>query len=103
MEIVAGVEGAGQPLAGVPEPGVDGPRLVAELQVEVEVPLSVGPQLLIGHEEQVVDRFAVGQLVHVAAGHAVFWNKQGCRAISGWFTSTRAGSRPDPGADCREG
>ena len=46
------------------------PGLVAELQVEVQVALAVGPELLVGDEEALVDRVAVGQLIDVTSGHA---------------------------------
>ena len=70
VEVVARLERAGQALAGVPEPGADAAGLVAELQVEVEVALAVGPELLVGDEVGLVDRISVRKLVHVAAGHA---------------------------------
>ena len=70
VEEVAGLEGPGEPLAGVPEPGTDGAGLVAELQVEVEVPLAVGPELLVGDEEDLVDRIPVGELIDETTGHA---------------------------------
>ena len=70
VEEVAGLEGPGQPLAGVPEPGPDGAGLVPELQVEIEVPLAVGPELLVGDEEDLVDRIPVGELIDETTGHA---------------------------------
>ena len=45
------------------------PAAVAQLQLEVEVAVAVGPQLLVGDEENVLDAFAVGQLAHVSPGH----------------------------------
>ena len=71
LEVVARLERPGQLLGGVPEPGADGAGLVAEVEVQVQVALAVGPELLVGDEVDLVDRVAVGQLVDVAASHAI--------------------------------
>ena len=55
--------------AGVPEPGADGAGAVAQLQLEVEVAVAVGPELLVGDQEDFVDGLAVGQLLHESPGH----------------------------------
>ena len=70
VEVVARLEGPRQPLAGVPEPCADAPGLVPELQVEVEVPLAVGPELLVGDQVGLVDGVSVDQLIHIATSHA---------------------------------
>jgi hypothetical protein len=66
---VADVEGAEQRLAGVPEPGVDHPGAVAEVDLDIEVAVAVGPQLLVGDEVNIFDGLAVGQLGHIPSGH----------------------------------
>ncbi len=55
VQEVAGVESPREPLAGVPKPRADGAGFVAQLQVEIEVALSIGAELLVGDEE-VFDR-----------------------------------------------
>jgi hypothetical protein len=66
---VADVERAEQVLAGVPQPGVHGPAAVADVELQVEVAVAVGPQLLVGHQEDFLDRLAVGQLLHETPCH----------------------------------
>ena len=61
VQVVARLERPGQLLGGVPEPGADAAGLVAELELEVEVALAVGPELLVGDQEGLVDRISVGQ------------------------------------------
>ena len=68
--IVAGLERPRQLFGGVPEPGADAAGLVAELELEVEIALAVGPELLVGDQVGLVDRIPMGKLVHVAAAHA---------------------------------
>ncbi len=69
VQVIARLEAVGEGLAGVPEPGADAAGLVAQFQVQVEVALAVGAELFIGDEEDLVDGFAVGELVHIAASH----------------------------------
>ena len=70
VEEIARLERPGQPLARVPEPGADGARLVAQLQVEVKVALAVGPELLVGDEIDVVDVVPIGELIDETTSHA---------------------------------
>ena len=93
VEVVAGLEGPGQPFAGVPEPGADAAGLVPELQVEVEVALAIGPELLVGDQEDLVDGVAVGQLIDVATAHAA--SSIGCGSAE------RASRRARPGHEAR--
>ncbi len=69
-EVVAGLERASQILGRVPEPRADAAGLVAKLQLQIKIALAVGPELLVGDQKHLVDRIAMGQLVHVAAAHA---------------------------------
>ena len=70
VQEIARLEQSGQALARVPEPGADGARLVAELEVEIEVALAIGPELLVGDQERLVDRVAMDELIDVATSHA---------------------------------
>jgi hypothetical protein len=60
LEVVARLERAGEPFAGVPEPGANAPGLVAEFQVEVKVALTIGPELLVGDQVSLVNRITIG-------------------------------------------
>ena len=88
VQEVARLERASQVLGRVPEPGADAAGLVAQLQVQIEVALAIGPELLVGDQKRLVDRVAMGQLVHVTAGHAA--NRFGERTR---WPSSRARSR----------
>jgi hypothetical protein len=66
---VAHVERLEDRLAGVPLAGVDGAGAVGEVELEVEVAVAVGPQLLVAHQEDLIDRLAVGQLLDKAPSH----------------------------------
>ena len=68
-EEIAGLEGAEQLFAGVPEAGADGAGAVAQLQLEVEVAVAVGPQLLVGDQVDFLDGVAVGHLLHETPRH----------------------------------
>ena len=59
--------------------------------MEVEVALAVGPELLVGDQEGLVDRISVGELIHVAAGHAA--DRFGARGTK----VAEPGQRPDRG------
>ena len=63
VQVVAGLERPGQSSLAFQSRAPTLPELVPELQVEVEVALAVGPELLVGDEEDLVDRISVGQLV----------------------------------------
>ncbi len=69
-EEVAGLEGAELLVAGVPQAGVDGAGAVAEVGLDVQVAVAVGPQLLVDDEVDLLDGVAVGQLLDETAGHA---------------------------------
>ena len=69
LQEVADVERLEDRLAGVPLAGVDGAGAVGEIDLEIEVAVAVGPQLLVGHQEDFVDRLAVGQLLDETPGH----------------------------------
>jgi len=83
-QIVAGLERPGELLGGVPESRPHAPGLVAELELEIEVALAVGPKLLVGDQERLVDRISVGELIYVTTSHAgidsVHEEKVACRA-----------------------
>src|SRR5262249_21651948 len=70
VEVVARLEGSGQSLARIPEPGANASRFVAELEVEVKIALAVGPKLFVGDQERLVDRVSVGKLIDEATRHA---------------------------------
>ena len=60
--VVAVLEPAVVVLAGVPEPRGDRAAAVGELQLQVEVAVAVGAELLIGGQEHLAHMFVVGQL-----------------------------------------
>ena len=59
VQVVARLERPRQPLGRVPEPGPDAAGLVAELEVKIEIPLAIGPELLVGDEEHFFDGVAM--------------------------------------------
>ena len=61
VQEITGLEQSGQALAGVPEARADGARLVAELEVQIQVPLPIGSKLLVSDQKRLVDRIAVGR------------------------------------------
>jgi hypothetical protein len=67
---VADLEGAEQVLAGVPQPGVHRAGAVAHVHLQVQVAVAVGAQLLVDDEVHLLDRLAVGQLLHVTPADA---------------------------------
>src|SRR5437868_1279660 len=67
---IAGIEGAKQMFAGIPEPGTDRAGSVADLELEIEVAVAVGPELLVRDKEDILKRVAVGKLLHISPGHA---------------------------------
>ena len=69
-QVVSRLERPRQLLGRVPEPGPDAAGLVPELELEVEIPLAIGPELLVGDQEGLVDRIPVSQLVYVTTAHA---------------------------------
>ena len=66
---VARLEGAKQVLAGVPEPGADGAGAVAQLELQIEIAVAIGPELLVGDEVDVLDAVPIGHLLHELSGH----------------------------------
>ena len=70
VQEITGLEQSGQALRRVPEPRADGARLVAELEVEIEIALAIGSKLFVSDEKRIVDRIAIDELINVAAGHA---------------------------------
>ena len=87
---------------GVPEACADGARLVAELEVEIEIPLAIGSKLFVGDQKRLVDRIAIDELINVAAGHAGNRFAQAGSAglepgtASGWAIDSR--NAPAPGS-----
>jgi len=61
---VARLEGAEQLLAGVPQASADAACAVAQLELEEQVAVAVGPELLVGGEVDLLDIVAVGELLH---------------------------------------
>ena len=96
VQVIARLERARQVLGRVPEPGPDAAGLVAQLQVQVEVPLAIGPELLVGDQEDLVDRVPVSQLVDVAAAHASFQSFQSFRSSPGVVPGRKRGRDPCP-------
>ncbi len=96
-QVVARLERARQLLGRVPEPGPDAPRLVAELQLQVEVPLAIGPELLVGDQEDLVDRVPMSQLVDVATAHAHSFQSFPLVAGTGAGETSRRGRCPSSG------
>ena len=70
VQVIAWFEQASQVFGRVPESGTDGSGLVAQLEVQIKIALAIGPELLVGDQESLVDRVAMGQLIDVATGHA---------------------------------
>ena len=62
-DVIARVEAVRHGLARVPHSGADGGGLVPELQVEVRIPLAVGPDLLLGHEQDFFQGVAIGERI----------------------------------------
>ena len=65
--VVAVFERAVIVFAGVPQPGRDRPAAVGKLQLQVEVAVAVGPQLLLGGQENLADLLVVAKLANVTA------------------------------------
>src|SRR5262249_9477376 len=74
---VAGLEGAELLVAGVPQAGVDGAGAVAQVGLDVQVAVAVGPQLLLNDEVDFLDGVAVGKLLDKAAHESVVPGKNG--------------------------
>ena len=51
--------------------------------MEVEVPLAVGPELLVGDQVGLVDRVAIGQLIDISTSHATLRPGCGDGGVSG--------------------
>src|SRR5262249_36938446 len=82
---LADLERSEDGIAGIPHAGVDDARAVGEGHWQVEIAVAIGPQLLVVDEENLLDRIAVGQLIHVAPGHVVFRRR--------WFVEKGAPSQ----------
>ncbi len=68
-------------------------RLVPEFQVEIQIPLAIGPKLLVSDEKRIVDRIAIGELTYVAASHAGIRFVQARLARRGPGTASGVGDR----------
>ncbi len=66
---IAVLERAELRLRGVPHAPADGAGAIAQLHLQVKHAIAVGPQLLVADEKYVVERIAVGEVLHGAAGH----------------------------------
>ena len=60
------LEGAEQALGGVPQTGVDGAGAVAQLELQIEIAVAVGPQLLVADQVDLVDGLAVAEFFEEA-------------------------------------
>ena len=67
LHVVAVFERAVVVLAGVPQPGGDRAAAVGELQLQIQVAVAVGAQLLFGGQEHLADLFVVAKLAHVTS------------------------------------
>jgi hypothetical protein len=56
-------------LGNVPHQSVNQPRAIPEAGEEVQVRIAVGPELLIGQKENVIDGITVIQLIQKTPGH----------------------------------
>ena len=74
-EEVALLEGAELVLGGVPQAGADGAGAVAQLELQEEVALAIGAELLVGDQVDFVESFAVGEELDTAARHAWAFQK----------------------------
>src|SRR5262249_10339614 len=70
LQIVPRLERSRQVLRRVPEPGADAAGLVPQLELQIEIPLAIGPELLVGATQDLVDRLPVCQRVDVVSAHA---------------------------------
>ena len=57
LQEIAFLEGAEQLLAGVPQAGADGAGAIAQLDLEIEVAVAVGPELFVADEKDLVELF----------------------------------------------
>ena len=101
VQEVARLEQASQVLGGVPEACSDAAGLVAQLQVQIEIALAIGPELLVRDQKRLVDRVAMDQLIDVAAGHAA--NRLGETKAVAVKPGTVSGERSIVGASRRRG
>ena len=69
-QVIPRLERPRQFLRRVPQASPDAAGLVAELELEVEIPLAIGPELFVGDEEHFFDRVAMSQLIYVATAHS---------------------------------
>src|SRR5689334_22712203 len=66
-------------LAGVPLPANNAARPIAELDLEVEVAVAIGPELLVADQKNFLQRFAIRQLLHEPSSHVESFSKDnGC-------------------------
>ena len=56
-------------LAGVPETGADAAGPVAQFELEEQVAVAIGSQLLVGDEIDFFQVFAIIQLIHKTPAH----------------------------------
>ena len=68
-DVVAVLEGLVDRLRGVPHPGADRAGAVGQIDLQVEVAVAIRAQLLIGGEEDLVDRLLMAELVDITARH----------------------------------
>src|SRR6185437_1832017 len=61
---IARLEAAEQLLAGVPQPAADGAGAVAQLDLDEQVAVAVGAELLVGDEVDLLDAVAVSKRLH---------------------------------------
>ncbi len=57
-------------LAGVPHPGTDRTAAIAQFDLQVQIAVAVGAQLLLRCQEHLVDGFLVSELIDETAWHA---------------------------------
>ncbi len=68
-DVVAVLEAAIILLAGVPHAGADRAAAVGQFDLQIEIAVAVGAQLLFGRQEDLIDGFLVSQLADVATRH----------------------------------
>ena len=67
--VIADVERFVERFVGVPDPGGDRSAAVGEFHLEIEIPVAVRAELLVAHDEDLVDRLLMAQLTDVASRH----------------------------------
>src|SRR5437879_2088084 len=71
QEKLADIEGAKLLIARVPQPAVDSAAPVTEIDLDVQVAVAIGPQLLVHHEVDFLDGIAIRQLLDESPGHTM--------------------------------